>query len=125
LTLLRSPRRTAGLLGLSLAARPVAGAVFAAAAWSLGLTVPIFAPPLSLGAATLATLLPSAPGYVGTFDRFATLGLTAYGVERSAAAATALFAHLIVGLPVTLAGLVALALARPTPAAAPLDMEPV
>ena len=118
LTVLRAPGRAVGLLGLSLLAWLAEGCVFAAAAWSLGVSAPIAAPWLSLGAATLATLLPSTPGYVGTFDYFAALGFTAYGVERSAAAATALLAHVVVWLPVTLVGLAALAIRR-TPAPAP------
>lgn len=112
LTVLRAPGRAAGLLGLSLLAWLAEGGVFAAVAWSLDVPAPWLAPWLALGAATLATLLPSAPGYVGTFDWFATLGFTAYGVSHAAAAAAALLAHLVVWLPVTVAGLAALALRR-------------
>ena len=112
LTLLRAPRRAAALLGLSLLAWIAEGGVFAAVALSLGVSAPVLAPWLSVGAATLATLLPSAPGYVGTFDWFATLGFTAYGVGHSPAAAIALLAHLVVWVPVTIAGLAALALGR-------------
>jgi len=82
LALLRSPRRAVRLLGLSVLAWILEGAVFASVALSLRLHVPWAAPWLSLGAGTLATLLPSSPGYVGTFDYFASLGLTAYGVPR-------------------------------------------
>jgi glycosyltransferase 2 family protein len=109
LTVLASPRRALLLLGLSLLAWIAEGGVFASVAWSLDIGAPVLAPWLSLGAATLATLLPSTPGYVGTFDWFAALGFTAYGVGRSPAAAVALLAHLVVWLPVTVAGLVALA----------------
>ena len=116
LTVQRRPARAAGLLGLSLLAWVAEGGVFAAVAWALGVSAPLLAPWLALGAATLATLLPGTPGYVGTFDWFATLGFTAYGVGHSAAAATALLAHLVVWLPVTVAGLAALAL-RPAESA--------
>jgi uncharacterized membrane protein YbhN (UPF0104 family) len=113
LTLLQLPRRAAALLGLSLLAWVAEGGVFAAVAASVGVASPVLAPWLSVGAATLATLLPSAPGYVGTFDWFAALGFTAYGVGRSPAAAVALLAHLVVWLPVTVAGLAALAFGGP------------
>jgi uncharacterized protein (TIRG00374 family) len=108
LALLRSPGRALRLLGLSLLAWGLEGAVFACAAASLHIQVPWAAPWLSLGAATLATLLPSSPGYVGTFDYFAALGFTAYGASAAAATAAALVTHLLLWLPVTVAGLIAL-----------------
>jgi uncharacterized membrane protein YbhN (UPF0104 family) len=112
LGLLRSPGRAARLLGLSVLAWLLEGAVFACVAWSLRIAVPWPAPWLSLGAATIATLLPSSPGYVGTFDYFASLGLTAYGAPAASAAAFALLTHLVLWLPVTVAGLGVLLLGR-------------
>jgi uncharacterized protein (TIRG00374 family) len=112
LALLRAPGRAAGLLSLSLLAWLLEGAVFACVAWSLDLPVPWLAPWLALGAATLATLLPSSPGYVGTFDYFAALGLAAYGAPAAGATAFALLTHLMLWLPVTAAGLGVLALGR-------------
>jgi uncharacterized protein (TIRG00374 family) len=112
LALLRSPARAARLLGLSLLAWVLEGAVFACVALSLKISLPWAAPWLSLGAATLATLLPSSPGYVGTFDYFASLGLTAYGASASTATAFALLTHLLLWLPVTLVGLIAIFLQR-------------
>jgi glycosyltransferase 2 family protein len=112
LALLRSPARAARLVGLSVAAWLLEGAVFACAAWSLHLGVPWQAPWLALGAGTLATLLPSSPGYVGTFDYFASLGLIAYGAPAEGAAAFALVTHLLLWVPVTVVGLAALATSR-------------
>ncbi len=112
LSLLRSPRRAISLLGISVVAWMLEAAVFAFALWSLHIPVPWPAAWLALAAATLATLLPSSPGYVGTFDYFASLGLTAYGAGRSAAAAFAVLAHLILWLPVTVAGFAVLLWAR-------------
>ncbi|HYF39683.1 MAG TPA: lysylphosphatidylglycerol synthase transmembrane domain-containing protein [Gemmatimonadales bacterium] len=108
LALLRS-RRAAAVLALSVLAWVLEGAVFASVAWALHLPVPWVAPWLALAAATLATLLPSSPGYVGTFDYFAALGLSAYGAPAAPAAAFALLTHLLLWLPVTAAGLGALA----------------
>ena len=110
LAVLGSPRRSVALLGFSLLAWIAEGVVFAGAAASLGVAFPWPAAWLSLGAATLSTLLPGAPGYVGTFDWFATLGFVAYGTDRSAAAAAALLVHLILWLPVTVTGLALLCL---------------
>jgi glycosyltransferase 2 family protein len=112
LALLRSPGRAARLLGLSLVAWLLEGAVFACVVWSLHLPVAWPAPWLSLAAATLATLLPSSPGYVGTFDYFASVGLRAYGAPAAGATAFALLTHLMLWLPITIAGLLALLLSR-------------
>jgi uncharacterized protein (TIRG00374 family) len=120
LALLRSPARAARLLGLSLLAWMLEGAVFACVAWSLHIQVHWAAPWLSLGAATLATLLPSSPGYVGTFDYFATLGLTAYGALPSTAAAFALLTHLMLWIPVTVAGFLTMLVHRSSQRPAPL-----
>jgi uncharacterized protein (TIRG00374 family) len=129
LSILRSPRRALALLGLSLLAWSLEGAVFACVTWSLQIQIPWPATWLSLGSGTLATLLPSSPGYVGTFDYFAALGLTAYGASAAAATAFAVLTHLILWLPVTAAGLIALALRPPgeglagRPRAAPVEAE--
>jgi glycosyltransferase 2 family protein len=108
LALLRLPARAVRLLGLSFLAWFLEGAVFACVARSLQISVHWTAPWLSLGAATLATLLPSSPGYVGTFDYFASLGLTAYGAPPSIATAFALLTHLMLWLPITVAGFIAI-----------------
>jgi uncharacterized protein (TIRG00374 family) len=117
LALLRSPGRATRLLGLSFLAWLLEGAVFASVAWSLNIHVPWVAPWLSLAAGTLATLLPSSPGYVGTFDYFATLGLTVSGAGSADATALALLTHLVLWLPVTTAGLMVLLLGRRVSAA--------
>jgi uncharacterized protein (TIRG00374 family) len=104
LSLLRSPTRALGLLTLSLVAWTLEGSMFAAVAWSLQTDASPLGPWFALSTGTLATLLPSSPGYVGTFDYFAMLGLVAYGASRTAAAAFALLVHLILWLPVTLVG---------------------
>lgn len=110
LALLRAPGLALRLVGVSVLAWVLEGVVFASVAWSLHISVPPLAFCLTLGAATLATLLPSSPGYVGTFDYFGMLGLAAYGAARAEAAAFALLAHVMLWLPVTLAGFAALLL---------------
>jgi glycosyltransferase 2 family protein len=104
LSLLNSPRLAAQLLALSVLAWLLEGSMFAAVAWSLRTDQAALGPWFALATGTLATLLPSSPGYVGTFDYFAILGLTAYGASRTAATAFALLVHLILWLPVTLVG---------------------
>jgi uncharacterized protein (TIRG00374 family) len=118
--LLRHPGQAARLLGLTLGAWLLEGAVFASVMWSLDIDVSSAAAGLSLGAGTLATLLPSSPGYVGTFDYFAALGLTAYGASAASATAFALLVHVVLWAPVTVVGL-ALLLIRRGSIAAPLS----
>lgn len=57
------------------------------------------------GVVNLATILPSAPGYVGTFDAPGIAILEAYGVPKSLAAGYTLVLHAALWLPVTLLGL--------------------
>jgi uncharacterized protein (TIRG00374 family) len=56
------------------------------------------------GLVNLATTLPSAPGYIGTFDGPGIETLFAFGVERNLAASYTFTLHAALWLPVTLVG---------------------
>lgn len=56
------------------------------------------------GVVNLATTLPSAPGYVGTFDTPGIETLVAYGVGRDLAAAYTAVLHVALWIPVTAVG---------------------
>jgi uncharacterized protein (TIRG00374 family) len=56
------------------------------------------------GLVNLATTLPSAPGYIGTFDTPGIETLVAFGVERNLAAGYTFTLHAALWLPVTLLG---------------------
>lgn len=73
-------------------ARALAGLAQPAAAW---LATPV---------GTLATVIPSTPGYVGTFDFFTARAMTAAGNAPTPAAAYAFLVHAVLWLPPTLAG---------------------
>lgn len=109
-SVLRSPRRAAMLLPLTLAIWLLEGGVFATVAADLASGTPVLAGWFSMATGTLATLLPSTPGYVGTFDYFAMLGLTAFGAARDVATAFALSVHAVLWAPTTIVGLVLLVL---------------
>ncbi len=66
--------------------------------------VSFFALMLMNGIVNLATTIPSAPGYVGTFDAPGIAVLQAYGVDKSIAAAYTLVLHAALWLPITLVG---------------------
>ena len=66
--------------------------------------VGFFALMLMNGIVNLATTIPSAPGYVGTFDAPGIAVLTAYGVDKAIAAAYTLVLHAALWLPITALG---------------------
>lgn len=80
------------------------GAVFWAGAHAVPSIIDPLAGWLALPVGTLATLLPSTPGYVGTFDFFTIKAAEAMGNPAAAAAAFALLVHMILWLPATLIG---------------------
>lgn len=66
--------------------------------------VSFFALMLMNGIVNLATTIPSAPGYVGTFDAPGIAVLTAYNVDKAVAAAYTLVLHAALWLPITALG---------------------
>lgn len=66
--------------------------------------VSFFALMLMNGVVNLATTIPSAPGYVGTFDAPGIAVLAAYGVDRAMAAGYTLILHVALWVPITLLG---------------------
>ncbi|MGZ6346534.1 MAG: lysylphosphatidylglycerol synthase transmembrane domain-containing protein [Anaerolineales bacterium] len=67
-------------------------------------SVSFFALMLMNGIVNLATTIPSAPGYIGTFDAPGIAVLTAYGVEQSLATGYTLVLHVALWLPITVLG---------------------
>jgi glycosyltransferase 2 family protein len=66
--------------------------------------VSFFALMLNNGISNLATTLPSAPGYVGTFEAAGIAVLTAYGIPKEIAAGYTVVLHIALWLPITLLG---------------------
>lgn len=106
LSIIRSPSRLLVLLGLSLITWTFEGAVFAVVARALNASVSLIGPWFSLATGTLATMIPSSPGYVGTFDYFAAQGLAANGATLATSVAFALTVHAVLWVPLTALGLV-------------------
>jgi len=74
---------------------------------SLGIELP-FTAAVAIGAgAALGTALPAAPGYLGTYELGAVAGGLAVGVPAESALAIALVLHVLVVIPISLAGAVA------------------
>lgn len=79
-----------------------------AAFWVVALSMPLLEAPLAawlaMPSGTLATLLPSTPGHVGTFDFFTQAAMAAAGNALPAATAFALIVHAMLWLTTTLTG---------------------
>jgi len=61
---------------------------------------------LTTAVANIGGMLPSSPGYVGTFEWFATLALSAFGLQPDSALSYVLALHALLLLPVTLLGFI-------------------
>jgi glycosyltransferase 2 family protein len=76
--------------------------------WLVALSLPSVTDPmaswLALSIGTLATVIPSTPGYVGTFDYFTAQAMLALGNDVIGAAAFAFLVHLVLWLPPLVAG---------------------
>lgn len=76
--------------------------------WFFAMALPDLAVPLAswlaLPMGTLATMIPSTPGYIGTFDFFTAHAMATLGNDPAAAAAFALFVHALLWLWPTLLG---------------------
>jgi hypothetical protein len=92
------------LLAWSALAWTFEGCVF----WFAALALPSVTEPqgawLALPVATFATLIPSTPGYVGTFDYFMAWAMIQLGNAPSPAAAAAFLVHTLLWLPPTIVG---------------------
>jgi hypothetical protein len=75
---------------------------------SVGVTIDPPAALLIAAVTVLGTALPSAPGYVGTFELAAASTAQALGVAAAPALALAVLAHAMAVLPVAIAGAVSL-----------------
>ncbi len=67
-------------------------------------TVSFFALMLMNGIANLVTIIPSAPGYIGTFEAAGVAVLEAYGVDLAIASAYTVVLHAALWLPITILG---------------------
>ncbi len=101
---LRSPLDLAGAVFASFASWSVQAVVYWMVAFAFNLQVSLPAMFLTVGVVNLAGLVPASPGQIGVFEFFTGLVLVAVGVNQTQAQAYALVLHVIVWLPVTLAG---------------------
>lgn len=113
ITALSRPLLLARLSGLSLLAWLCEGSAYVSIAQALHVGHALPAGLLALGLATLATTIPSSPGYVGTFHYFAALALKQFGVDPALAAAYAILIHAVLWLSTTAVGFLLMLAAGP------------
>jgi uncharacterized membrane protein YbhN (UPF0104 family) len=102
-------RRGAALLGVSVALWLVEGGVYAVLGTVAGVPLSFVDGLYVMALANVAALVPSAPGYVGTFDAAVLLGVgLVAAAAHPAALAYVVLVRFILFVPITLVGLVAL-----------------
>jgi glycosyltransferase 2 family protein len=107
LAVARHPRTLAEAIALTLAAWTMSVLAFAAAGQAIGVQLPIGQAALMSASVALATAIPSAPGYLGTFELAAvTVGQT-FGLPPDRAFALALIVHAGILVVTTVGGAVA------------------
>lgn len=121
---MQSRRLLLRLIAFSIAIWLLEGTVFYSVARAVHITDAGAGPWFALATGTLGTLLPSTPGYIGTFDYFTMLGLMAYHVAQPVAAVFALAVHLVLWLPLTIIGLGWLLVHKAKRSAVSLNMAP-
>jgi uncharacterized protein (TIRG00374 family) len=101
------PRLMLGLIALSSGSWVLEGAVFLVVAKALHLHMIAASPWLAFVLGNFAAMIPSAPGYIGTFHAAVITALVSTGCERNAAASFAILVHAIIWICVTSAGAIA------------------
>ncbi len=90
---LSSPLLLGRLAMLSVLAWLLEGGAFFAVGHALGLGLPPQATLLALAVGTLSTIIPSSPGYVGTFHYFTAVTIAAFGIGEVESTAYAVVVH--------------------------------
>jgi len=96
---IRKPKVLANVVVATIGIWLLEGLTYYTVAIAVGITESPMAPWFSFATATLATAIPSTPGFVGTFDYFAALGMSAFGVDWNTATVFAVITHIVVVLP--------------------------
>jgi hypothetical protein len=105
LGVLQNARSLAAVVGWSLAVWAIVGFSNYFIFLAFDLTVPWYGPYVVLVIVSLGVMLPSAPGYFGTFQYFTVAALKLFGIPASVGLSFSLVLHAGNYVPVTLLGL--------------------
>jgi hypothetical protein len=98
---------------ISLFAWLAEGGAFLMVGLALGVAPTVPAALLAVSIGTLSTIIPSSPGYVGTFHYFTAKAVSAFGAGQVGSAAYAILIHALLWLSTTASGFLLLALSGP------------
>jgi hypothetical protein len=73
--------------------------------WAFGLDLPLYAPLIVMVFLAIGTMIPSSPGFIGTYHVACAYALELLGVEPAMAASVAIAGHFMATVPWTLTGL--------------------
>lgn len=104
---LRSRTMVLTVLGVTFLTRLVGMLTIQCWLWAFGLSLPVYAPLIVLLLISVGTMIPSSPGFVGTFHVACAYALELMGVEPSIAASVAIAGHFTATVPWTVIGLFA------------------
>jgi len=104
LSVLRSPKHFAAVMGWTIAHWLVNALGWWIAMIAVGIDAPFSASLLLQAMVALGVAVPAAPGYFGVFEKVAVLGLAIYSVSASLATSWALGFHILSFLPITIFG---------------------
>lgn len=104
LSSLRSPVQLFGAVIASYTTWAIEAGVYWLVMQAFGLDLSYAVALLAVGTVNLAGLIPASPGQVGVYEFFVSSVLIAVGVAQDTALAYAIVVHLVIWLPVTLAG---------------------
>lgn len=101
---LRSPKYLAGAIVSSYLTWALEASVYWAVSFAFDLDTSYAVMLVVVGTVNLAGLLPASPGQIGVFEFFVSAVLIGVGIDEVLAASYALTVHVVIWLPVTLAG---------------------
>lgn len=112
LAVARRPRTLAAALMLSALAWAASIATFLAAGQAVGVELTLAQAALLTSGVALVTIVPSGPGYLGTFELTAVGIASGFGVPRDSAFAMGLLVHLVILLTTSIGGVIAILVFR-------------
>ena len=125
LSVVSRPRTVAAAVVFSLAAWTASTIVFLAGGQAVGIELTVAQGALIGSGVALATIVPSGPGYLGTFELTAVGIADGFGIDRDAAFAMALLVHAVILAVTTIGGLIAIAWSRRRGRPMEVDAEPI
>ena len=124
LAVVAHPRTVMGALVFSAIAWTASILTFLAAGQAVGIELTLAQGALLSSGVALATIVPSGPGYVGTFELTAVSICALFGIERDPAFAMALLVHVMILAVTSVGGIVAYVALRHRVAPASVEVGP-